>query len=42
MYNPSDISHNTIEELFFRQTKRNSMRACALESFDIQFSDRWY
>lgn len=41
MYDPSDVSKDTIQNLFFRQVRRNTMRACGLESFDIQFSDSW-
>ena len=41
MFNPSDVSHDTIKSLFYKQVKRITMRSCGLESFDIQFSDQW-
>jgi hypothetical protein len=41
MYNPSDVSHDTIKNLFYQQIRRVTKRACGNESFDIQFSDQW-
>jgi len=41
MYDPSDISHDTIKDLFYKQVRRATKRNCGTESFDIQFSDSW-
>jgi len=41
MLNPSDISHDTIKQLFYQQIRRVTKKACGNESFDIQFSDQW-
>ncbi len=40
--NPSDVSHDTIKDLFYQQIKRITMRSWGNESFDIQFSDQWF
>ena len=37
--NPSDTSHNTIQDLFYEQIKRLSVNKAG--SFDLQFSDCW-
>lgn len=41
MYDPSDISHDTIKDLFYKQMRRNTKKICGEECFDIQFSDAW-
>ena len=41
MFDPSDISQNTIKALFHQQIKRLTMKSCGIGSFDYQFSDQW-
>lgn len=38
---PNDISHETIEALFYEQIRELTRRANVLDMFDYQFSDRW-
>ncbi len=42
MNNPSDTSHDTIQDLFYQQVRRLSVKPQAQESFDLQFSDQWF
>lgn len=35
-----DLTNTTIEELFYRQMQKNTMKSVE-QSFDYQFSDRW-
>lgn len=38
---PIDLSNETIKRLFDEQIKKLTMKACGLDSFDYQFSDRY-
>ena len=41
---PSDLSHNTIQQLFYRQIRSLSVNDSAndrMKTFDMQFSDAW-
>ena len=41
---PSDLSHNTIQQLFYRQIRNLSVTENAnsrMKTFDMQFSDAW-
>lgn len=43
---PSDLSHSTIQELFYRQIRSLTVRPSSLNdkvgTFDVQFSDAWF
>ncbi len=36
-----DISHKTIKQLFYNQIKDLTLGNRKMDSFDVQFSDRW-
>lgn len=36
-----DTSTSTIRNLFYKQIRNLTYKTCELDSFDIQFSDRW-
>ncbi|MFC1728334.1 hypothetical protein ACFLZ7_02625 [Nanoarchaeota archaeon] len=39
--NGNDTSLETIKFLFFRQIRDMTMKTNGIETFDVQFSDRW-
>tara|TARA_Y100000034_G_C6702871_1_gene310079 strand:+ start:538 stop:666 length:129 start_codon:yes stop_codon:yes gene_type:complete len=36
-----DLSTGTIQDLFMKQITDLTKKTAAMESFDVQFSDRW-
>jgi hypothetical protein len=43
---PSDLTHNTIQQLFYKQirslTARSNGTSQKMKTFDVQFSDAWF
>ena len=42
---PSDLTHSTIQQLFYRQIRNLTTRSSLNEkmnTFDVQFSDTWF
>jgi hypothetical protein len=42
---PSDLSNNTIQQLFYRQIRSLSVKPTIndkMNTFDVQFSDAWF